>query len=77
MPIVKINFCPRLCGFRCYLDGEKAANYHVISRMVGEVEMSRDWFGSVFIVRCGWYRAGNMASSGRLMIWLTDIVKYM
>ena len=28
----------------------KATNHHVFMRMVGEVEMSRDWFGSVFIV---------------------------
>ena len=27
-----------------------AANRHVFLRMVGEVEMSCDWFGSVFIV---------------------------
>ena len=28
----------------------KATNRHVFLRMVREVEMSRDWFGSVFIV---------------------------
>ena len=28
----------------------KATNRHVFLRMVGEVEMSRDWFRSVFIV---------------------------
>ena len=28
----------------------KAANRHVFLRMVREVEMSRDWFRSVFIV---------------------------
>ena len=28
----------------------KATNHHVVLRMVGDVEMSRDWFGSVFIV---------------------------
>ena len=28
----------------------KVTNRHVFLRMVREVEMSRDWFGSVFIV---------------------------
>ena len=27
-----------------------ATNRHVVLRVVGEVEMPRDWFGSVFIV---------------------------
>ena len=30
--------------------GRKATNCHVYLRMVGEVEKSHDWFGSVFIV---------------------------
>ena len=29
-----------ICGFQYYLD----ANCHVFLRMVGEVEISRDWF---------------------------------
>ena len=29
---------------------KKATNRHVFLRTVGEVEMSRDWFGRVFIV---------------------------
>ena len=33
------------CGFQYYLDGEKGR--HVILRMVGEVEISRYWFGNV------------------------------
>ena len=28
----------------------KVTNRHVFLRMVGEVEMTRDWFGSVFMV---------------------------
>ena len=28
----------------------KATNRHVFLRRVGEVEMSRDWFGSIFII---------------------------
>ena len=28
----------------------KATNRHVFLRMIGEVKMSRDWFGNVFIV---------------------------
>ena len=29
---------------------KKATNHHFFLRMVKEVELSRDWFGSVFIV---------------------------
>ena len=28
----------------------KATNHHVFLRMVGEVEMSRDWFESILVV---------------------------
>ena len=50
MPIWKINFCSMFCGFQYYLDGGKGHKRHVFLRMVREVEMSRDWFRSVFIV---------------------------
>ena len=49
MPIWKINFC-FFAAFSITKMERKATNRHVFLRMVGEVEMSRDWFVRVFIV---------------------------
>ena len=37
-------------GFLCYLGVGKAADRHVLARMIREIEMSGDWFGCVLVI---------------------------
>ena len=52
----------------------KATNRHVFLRMVGEIEMSLDWFGNIFIIELNIYKvfAETIASNPNLFLLTTS-----